>query len=174
MKHKNTNREYAFLMIDYETNDFIKDIQNKIKEQELYKEEDNNDYGFEKDTHVTLVPCLDNDVDLDKLKEYLEDLSKYDILLTDLSKFECEKFDVLKCSAMSKTLFDTNKKILKDFESHSEYKKYQPHLTIAYMKHGMADKYTKEILPKLIHLKPTHFHFSYVDEKGNGKEVKFD
>ena len=47
MKHKNTNREYAFLMIDYETNDFIKDIQNKIKEQELYKEEDNNDYGFD-------------------------------------------------------------------------------------------------------------------------------
>lgn len=161
-------------MIDYEYDDFIKGIQNKIKEQELYKEEDDNDYGFEKDPHVTLVPCLDNDVDLDKLKEYLEDLSNYDILLTDLSKFECEKFDVLKCSARSKTLFDTNKKILKDFESHSDYKKYQPHLTIAYMKHGMADKYTKEILPKLIHLKPTHFHFSYVDENGNEKEVKFD
>ena len=174
MKHKNTSRQYAFLMIDYEYDDFIKDIQNKIKEQELYKEEDNNDYGFEKDPHVTLVPCLDNDVDLDKLKEYLEDLSNYDILLTDLSKFECEKFDVLKCSARSKTLFDTNKKILKDFESHSDYKKYQPHLTKAYMKHGMADKYTKEILPKLIHLKPTHFHFSYVDENGNEKEVKFD
>ena len=143
MKHKNTSRQYAFLMIDYEYDDFIKDIQNKIKEEELYKEEDNN-------------------------------LSNYDILLTDLSKFECEKFDVLKCSARSKTLFDTNKKILKDFESHSDYKRYQPHLTIAYMKHGMADKYTKEILPKLIHLKPTHFHFSFVDEKGNEKEVKFD
>ena len=38
MKHKNTSRQYAFLMIDYEYDDFIKGIQNKIKEQELYKE----------------------------------------------------------------------------------------------------------------------------------------
>ena len=38
------------------------------------------------------------------------------VTLTDLSKFECEKFDVLKCSARSKTLFDTNKKILKDWK----------------------------------------------------------
>lgn len=27
MKHKNTNREYAFLMIEYETPKFIKDLQ---------------------------------------------------------------------------------------------------------------------------------------------------
>ena len=26
MKHKNTNREYAFLMVEYEAPDFIKDI----------------------------------------------------------------------------------------------------------------------------------------------------
>ena len=32
MKHKNTSRQYAFLMIDYEYGDFIKDIQNKIKQ----------------------------------------------------------------------------------------------------------------------------------------------
>ena len=31
MKHKNTNREYAFLMIEYETPVFIKDLQNSIK-----------------------------------------------------------------------------------------------------------------------------------------------
>lgn len=30
MKHKNTNREYAFLMIEYETPKFIKDLQNSI------------------------------------------------------------------------------------------------------------------------------------------------
>jgi hypothetical protein len=124
MKHKTTSREYAFLMINYETDPFIKNIQDKIKKEELYTEEDNDDYGLEKDPHVTLVPCLENDVDLNKLKGYLEDISEYDIILTDLSKFECEKFDVLKCSARSKTLFNTNKKILKDFETHSEYKKY--------------------------------------------------
>ena len=174
MKHKNTTREYAFLMIDYISNGFIEDIQSKIKKEDLYIEEENNDYGLEKTPHVTLVPCLDNDVDLDKLKTYLDDISEYDIILTDLSKFECEKFDVLKCSVKSNKLIETNKKILKDFESHSEYKNYQPHLTIAYIKQGASDKYTEKILPKLIHLKPSNFHFSFVDKNGNEKDLTFE
>lgn len=173
MKHKNTSREYAFLMIDYEGNDFIEKIQSKIKKEHLYTEEDNDDYGIEKNPHVTLVPCLNNDVDVNKLKTYLDDISEYDIILTDLSKFECENFDVLKCAVKSNKLIETNKKIVKDFETHSEYKDYTPHLTIAYMKHGMADKYTENILPKLIHLKPKNFHFSYVDENNEEKDLKF-
>lgn len=173
MKHKNTSREYAFLMIDYEGNDFIEKIQSKIKKEHLYTEEDNDDYGIEKNPHVTLVPCLNNDVDINKLKTYLDDISEYDIILTDVSKFECENFDVLKCAVKSNKLIETNKKIVKDFETHSEYKDYTPHLTIAYMKHGMADKYTENILPKLIHLKPKNFHFSYVDENNEEKDLKF-
>ena len=173
MKHKNTSREYAFLMIDYEGNDFIEKIQSKIKKEHLYTEEDNDDYGIEKNPHVTLVPCLNNDVDVNKLKTYLDDISEYDIILTDVSKFECENFDVLKCAVKSNKLIETNKKIVKDFETHSEYKDYTPHLTIAYMKHGMADKYTENILPKLIHLKPKNFHFSYVDENNEEKDIKF-
>ena len=42
------------------------------------------------------------------------------------------------------------------------------------MKQGMTDKYLKKILPKLIHLKPKNFHFSYVDKNGNEKEIKFE
>ena len=173
MKHKKTSREYAFLMVEYETPKFIKDLQNSIKKEELYFEENSNDYGLEKESHVTLVPCLDNDVSLNELKKYLKNISDYDIILTDISKFECEKFDVLKCAVKSKALKDTNKEILKHFDSHSEFKDYTPHLTIAYMQHGMADKYTKNILDKLVHLKPKNFHFSYV-ENGKDKDIRFD
>lgn len=173
MKHKNTSREYAFLMIEYEKPSFITDLQDKIKKEELYVEEDNDDYGLEKDTHVTLVPCLDNDVNLDKLKKHLMDVSEYDIILTDISKFECDKFDVLKCAVKSKNLKHTNKEIRDNFDTHSEYKTYEPHLTIAYMRHGMADKYLKDILPRLVYLKPKNFHFSYVDKNGEEKDLKF-
>lgn len=173
MKHKKTSREYAFLMVEYETPIFIKDLQNSIRKEELYTEEDNDDYGLETESHVTLVPCLDNDVNLKELKKFLKDISEYDIILTDISKFECENFDVLKCSVKSKALKDTNKEILKHFDSHTEFKDYAPHLTIAYMQHGMADKYTKNILDKLVHLKPKNFHFSYV-ENGKDKDVRFD
>lgn len=173
MKHKNTNREYAFLMVEYETPAFIKNLQDSIKKEELYTEEDNDDYGLEKKSHVTLVPCLDNDVNLEELKKYLENISKYDVVLTDVSKFECEKFDVLKCAVKSEMLNKTNKEILKHFESHSEFKDYIPHMTIAYMKHGMADKYLEKILDKLVYLKPKSFHFSYV-ENGKDKDIRFD
>lgn len=173
MKHKNTNREYAFLMVDYETPSIIKDLQKKIPSRELYTEEDNEDYGLEKQSHVTLVPCLDNDIDIDKLKSYLKPINKYDIVLTDISKFECEEFDVLKCAVKSKALKDTNKEIVDKFETHSEYKDYNPHMTIAYMKKGMADKYLKKILDKLILLKAKNFNFSYFD--GNkDKNITFD
>ena len=173
MKHKNTNREYAFLMVDYETPSIIKDLQKKIPSRELYTDEDNEDYGLEKQSHVTLVPCLDNDIDIDKLKSYLKPINEYDIVLTDISKFECEEFDVLKCAVKSKALKDTNKDIVDKIETHSEYKDYNPHMTIAYMKKGMADKYLKKILDKLILLKAKNFNFSYFD--GNkDKNITFD
>ena len=173
MKHKNTNREYAFLMVDYETPSIIKDLQKKIPSRELYTDEDNEDYGLEKQSHVTLVPCLDNDIDIDKLKSYLKPINEYNIVLTDISKFECEEFDVLKCAVKSKALKDTNKEIVDKFETHSEYKDYNPHMTIAYMKKGMADKYLKKILDKLILLKAKNFNFSYFD--GNkDKNITFD
>lgn len=173
MKHKNTNREYAFLMVDYETPSIIKDLQKKIPSRELYTEEDNEDYGLEKQSHVTLVPCLDNDIDIDKLKSYLKPIDEYDIVLTDISKFECEEFDVLKCAVKSKALKDTNKEIVDKFETHSEYKDYNPHMTIAYMKKGMADKYLKKILDKLILLKAKNFNFSYFDGDKD-KNITFD
>ena len=173
MKHKNTNREYAFLIVDYETPSIIKDLQKKIPSRELYTEEDDEDYGLEKQSHVTLVPCLDNDIDIDKLKSYLKPIDEYDIVLTDISKFECEEFEVLKCAVKSKALKDTNKEIVDKFETHSEYKDYNPHMTIAYMKKGMADKYLKKILDKLILLKAKNFNFSYFD--GNkDKNITFD
>lgn len=173
MKHDNS-REHAFLMVDYDTSPFITDLQNSINPEELYFEEGSTDYGLELNSHVTLVPCLANDVDLERLKTYLETLSNYDIILTDISKFDCDKYDVLKCAASSDTLFKTNERIRKDFDTFSEYDEYKPHLTIAYMKHGMADKYLKDILPKLIHLKPKNFHFSFVDKNGDHKEVTFE
>ena len=172
-KHKN-DITYAFLMVDYEMPDFIKELQSRLKDEELFTKEDDDSYGNETECHVTLVPCLNNDVDLEELKKELEDISKYEIILTDVSKFENEEFDVLKCSAKSMNLFDTNKRIRDKFETHSEYGyEYRPHMTIAYMQRGMADKYLLNTLPKLIVVKPTCFHFSYHDKDDIMKEVKF-
>ena len=166
-------REYAFLMIDYDTPEIIKDIHNKIPDEEVYTEKD-EEYGIEHETHVTVVPCLDNDVNLDRIKEMLEPLEKYKLMLNNISMFtNNEKFDVLKCDANSFILKDTNKKITSKFPTHSEYKEYNPHVTIAYLKKDIGEKYTKDILSPLVVLKPKRFHFSYVDKNGDEKDIYF-
>lgn len=165
------NREYAFLMIDYDTPDIIKELQEKLPEDEIYTDYD--DYGIERDTHVTVVPCLDNDVDVEELKKLLEPLSKYKLMLNNVSIFNCEDYDVLKCDASSFILTDTNKKITDKYETHTQYKDYHPHVTIAYLKKGLADKYAKDILDSIVVLKPKNFHFSWVDKDGKEKEIRW-
>jgi len=162
------NKKLAFLMVDFETPDFIKDLHNKIPEDELFTDPDDEvfNYGLEKETHTTLAACLDNDVNLDDIKKILLPLKDYGVVLTDVSMFGNKDYDVLKCNAASMNLYVTNKKILDKFPSHSEFKEYHPHVTIGYLKKGCADKYTKDVLDKLVILKPVRFNFSYFDENG--------
>lgn len=160
-------------MIDYETPEFIKELHKQIKDEELYTVKDSDDYGRETESHVTLVDCLDNDVNLEQLKKHLKNIDEYKIFLSDISKFECEDYDVLKCSAKSFKLEETNKDIRENFITHSEYKVYKPHMTVAYMKHGMADKYLKTDMGRLDTLIPKNFHFSYwEDDKQKHKYFK--
>ena len=170
-------REYAFLMIDYEMPSFIKDLQNKIPNNELYfgtdEEKKDNQYGFEKESHVTLAPCLDSDVDINKLKELLLPLKEYKCILNNISIFENDNYDVLKADVKCPNMHKTYNKIKENFELHSAYKEYHPHMTIAYMQKGMADKYKKKMLDKIEELTPTSFNFSYTNDKGIDVNEKF-
>lgn len=170
-------REYAFLMIDYEMPSFIKDLQNKIPNNELYfgtdEEKKDNQYGFKKESHVTLAPCLDSDVDINKLKELLLPLKEYKCILNNISIFENDNYDVLKADVKCPNMHKTYNKIKENFELHSAYKEYHPHMTIAYMQKGMADKYKKKMLDKIEELTPTSFDFSYTNDKGIDVNEKF-
>lgn len=173
MKHKKSSREFGFLMVGYEKPEMIQELQNTIPYEELYVEDGNDDFGIEDETHVTLAPCLDNDIDVDELKKLLMPLDKYGIILSNISKFENDKYDVLKCDVGSFNLHKTNAEVLEKFESHSEFKEYHPHLTIAYMKKGMADKYLEDSIMPMNVLKPQKFIWSYVDGDGNDAKLEW-
>lgn len=168
-----SNNKYAFLMIDYETPMFIKQIHNQLQDLDLYKGDNGCDTGIETQTHVTLVPCLDNNVCVDDIKQHLEPLHKYTIFLNNISSFNKEEYDVLKCDAQCDFLHMTNKKIREFFPSYSEYQDYHPHLTIAYLNKGVCDKFCKEILTPLVVLKPKHFTFSWYDKNDEQQRITF-
>ena len=164
------SNKYAFLMINYDTPNFIKNIHNKIEEDDLY--DNKEDYGIEDETHVTVVPCLDNDVKIEDLKKLLLPLENYEIKINGISLFENNDFDALKCDVICNNLFQTNKDILKKYKSHSEYKEYHPHLTIAKLKKDCAKKYIYDLEDEL-QIKPKSFHWSYYDKDNNCCELFF-
>lgn len=167
-------REYGFLMIGYNKPSFIQELQDSIPSEELYVEDGNDDYGLEKNTHVTLVPCLDRHTDINDLKQYLKALNEYHIILGNVSKFDNEKYDVLKCDVGCCNLMNTNSEICSKFPTFSEYKEYHPHLTIAYLKKGMADKYLRDSICPLVCLKPTKFIWSGCDNEDNEINIDFE
>ena len=148
-------------MIRYDMPKEIAELQSRIDRRDVYHY-GSEDYGLELDTHVTLVPCLENGIDSSLLKPYLKPLSRYKAMLVSLGKFENEKFDVLKIDVISSELFNTNKRICADFSTYTEYTEYHPHVTVAYMKKGMADKYLSDdpIKKGAVVLFPSRFDLS--------------
>lgn len=166
-------REYGFLMIGYDNPEIIQEIQNAIPYEELYTEEDNDDYGLEDDIHVTLVPCLDRHMNVEELKKEVKELNKYAILLSNISKFEADKYDVLKCDVGSFNLFDTNRNICSKYPTFSEFKEYHPHMTIAYLKKGMADKYLQDFICPTHVLMPRCFMWSGSNEDDSDLNIEW-
>lgn len=169
--------EYGFLMVAYDKPEIIKRIQDSIPEKELYNgesAEEENQYGLEKECHVTLVPCLDKDLDVEKLKKHLMKLEDYGGFLANVSKFDNDRYDVLKCDVGCYNLYRTNAEICHEFPTHSEYKEYHPHMTIAYLKKGMADKYLKDSILGPIVIHPTCFMWSGSDSDGNDFKIRWN
>lgn len=166
-------RDYACLMLDYEMPDFIKEIQKTIPEDEIYfgtdQEKKHNTYGLEDEAHITVVYGLENKVSYDELKEHLFPIEDYKTILVNISTFENEKFDVLKVSAKCPKAAESNKLIMDNFDVHTDFPDFNPHMTIAYMKKGCADKYKKDILSKIDTIKPYGFNYSYSDKDGKNK-----
>lgn len=159
-------RDYTCIMLDYEQPEFIKQIQKKIPKEDLYIGEtqediDTDQYGIEDECHITICYGLEKDVKFDDFKKYLFTLNDYKTILVSISVFENEKYDVLKVDAKCPKAAESNKLINDNFEVHTEFKDFHPHMTIAYLKKGKGKKHTKDILDKIEDLKPFRFNYSY-------------
>lgn len=168
----NPTRFYATLMIEYEEPAFIDKLQQTIAPEDLYIDEANYYFGLESEYHVTLLPFLENDVDVKELKTYLKDISEYQTQLVDVSYFPGEVRDVLKCSVESEAIAETSHAIRNNFSNAYPYPTMIYHLTIAFLKPGCAQKYLQDHIEPIT-IKPTNFLLSYYNEEGERMQIRF-
>jgi len=158
--------------------DKLKEIQDKIEDYDLYTEEDG--YGLEKEPHLTLLYGLHTDeVTSDEVINTITEYNMPNLTLFNISSFKNDKFDVLKFEVKSKmddyskkddVIYLINKDLCK-LPYTSDFPKYQPHSTIAYLKPGTSDKYIKMFKNEEYDVTPIKIVYSENTKSGDKKKT---
>lgn len=165
-ENNDTPVEFGVLMLDFNIPNW-KDIIANIHSEDLYNEPG---YGLEHSPHVTALYGFHDEVTSEEVKKVTRKYTKKPISvnLIGVGIFESKDkpFDVIKFNVESKELHRLNKALAK-LPNTNTFKDYHPHMTIAYVKKGMASKYIKEFENPII---VTGDRFVFSDKKKNKEE----
>ena len=139
---ESNDHEYGCLMIHPDIDNQNK-ITSLIDKDDLYQP-NNPNYGIQNNPHVTILYGLHSDVKFDDIRNIIDDYnSPIDIEIDGIGVFNNEEFDVVKLNVKSDSLHELNKKI-SEFPHTTDYPDYNPHMTIAYVKPGLGNKYLSD------------------------------
>ena len=141
--HKANKFGCVMVFLDYDKSEWNK-MQDIIDKEDLYEPKGETGFGKETDPHITILYGLHSDIPDSDIEKEIDLLKKPSIKLGKVSSFSNDKFDVLKFDIESKDLHKANKKF-SEFPFTTDYPKYHPHATIAYVKKGLADKYIDKL-----------------------------
>lgn len=143
-----------------------KEVINMIEEEDLYVEEPG--HGLEDEPHVTLLFGLAPDLSDAEVENVISKIKISPVQLQKISTFDNPKYDVVKFDVGGKGLHEANA-MLSKLPHTNEHPEYHPHATIAYVKPGLGDKYSKD-LEEPIEIMPSKVVYSKAD--GSKKEYK--
>lgn len=117
----------------------LKRLQREIDTDDLAED------GAEKEPHVTIAYGLSDNVDKNRLKLTFALSTPVTFRVEDVSAFtDNPKYDVLKYRVKSGELSYLRRRVREDFGIPGTTYRYNPHVTIAYVKKGKAEKYLKK------------------------------
>jgi len=147
----------------------FKDIQSKINKDDLYDDPNDDSFKFEKHPHLTLLYGLHKEVTDQQIKDIVSKFEFDNIYIKNISLFKNDDFEVLKFEVdKEKYLINCNKELSK-LPNTNDYPKFNPHITVAYLKKGKGDKYVKMFKGLNYELKSTKIVYSKID----GSEINF-
>jgi len=149
----------------------FKELQSKIDEKDLYND-DTKSYGFEKSEHITLLYGLHEEVKDQQVKDIMSKFDFEDVEIKNVSLFKNETFEVLKFEVYKEKYLSKCNKELSKLPNTNEYKIFNPHLTLAYLKLGEGDKYIEMFKDLKYELQPTKIVYSKID--GSELKIKID
>ena len=141
--------DYVYLdmsqLLSVEQNEEFHKFQTSLDSNLIYTED--NDYGIERNHHVTcFYGLLNAPNNFEKIK-YLYDISKpflgSNLRINNISFFRNDDapYDVMKFELSSNVLSFLNKTIYDLFENECTFPEYQAHMTVAYVKKGAFSEY---------------------------------
>lgn len=135
--------EYGSVMLCF---DFpqLKIIHNLIKPEDIYNDPTLDAGGLEKESHVTLLYGLHNNVSDEQVKGVIEKIIFGPCKITNLSLFRTNEYDILKYDVNGNGIYESNTE-LKKFPHTTDFPDYHPHLTVAYLKPNTGKKYSKSL-----------------------------
>lgn len=117
------------------------EIVEKIDPKDIYVDELNGVKGKEVEPHVTVLYGLHDSIEDKELFKFLLNWNPISLEITGVSCFENQKNDVLKFDISCDKLHEYHNSLKKNFDYTNNYPKFNPHITIAYLKKGAGTKY---------------------------------
>jgi len=143
---ENVKYEFGCIMgiLNQKASKTLLDISKKlIPNNVLYEEEEDQDYGREKEMHVTCKFGLTKNYSKKDMGKVISHIKPFLISISGITTFNNEKFDVIKIDVKSTMLTKLNKMFSK-LPNEDEHPIYRPHITLAYVNPGKGNKFIRE------------------------------
>jgi len=137
---------YGCLMLDTDIPDWKEKI-SIVDKDDVYEED--NDYGYEKEPHITILYGFHDDkINKKDLYEEIKKLHPITLTIDNISIFDDDNnYDVVKFDVPVTKELKEYRKIFLKFPNTQTFNKYHPHMTICYCIKGAGHKYVKKVQP---------------------------